>query len=359
MPSPNVGSFDNRLHDVAVLSATDAWAVGYTQLGDVARAETLIQHWDGTAWRVVPSPNRLLADNDNASNVLQGVTAIAPNDVWAVGFTVSYHQPYRTLAMHWDGSRWSIVDTPSPGPSYNGLNDVTAVGPNDVWAVGGAPTFGPGFTPIDASSPGYALHWDGRSWSAVPGAPGRETRSTLATATAVSSSEVFAAGQIYPWRWNGSQWLSTPPADYFSQGIDAAGSSSVWTVSFGSYPIFSGNAYGPYPGASRWNGSAWEPIPTGALGSGRFLDVSVRAPNDVIIVGNAGVWARAARWNGSALVALPAGNGNPTSPAYGGNDNLLVGVDSAPDGSTWAVGYFFNDTSSGSTARTLIERLTC
>ena len=38
------------------------------------------------------------------------------------------------------------------------------------------------------------------------------------------------------------------------------------------------------------------------------------------------------------------------------NDNILVGVDSAPDTSTWAVGYFWNSTG---TARTLIERLTC
>jgi hypothetical protein len=208
---------------------------------------------------------------------------------------------------------------------------------------------------------GYALHWDGRAWSAVQGAPVREAGSTLTAATAVSSSEVWAVGQIYPWRWNGSQWLITPPAAYFSQGIDAAGSTSVWTVSFasGPYGSFSG---GPSPGISRWNGSAWEPHSTTALGTGRLFDVAVRTPSDVIAVGNSGRSALAGRWDGSAWKPLPVANGNPAPNVHGANDNLLIGVDSAPDGSTWAVGYFWNNIGTGSdygNARTFIERLSC
>src|SRR5215203_5937709 len=46
------------LNDVEVLSATDAWAVGFiTPIGSGAQAQTLIQHWDGTSWHRVPSPN--------------------------------------------------------------------------------------------------------------------------------------------------------------------------------------------------------------------------------------------------------------------------------------------------------------
>ena len=317
------------------------------------RAEALIMHWDGAAWKTVPSPNRLLGHN-NAINTLQGVTAIAPNDVWAVGYSVSYDDPYRTLAMHWDGSRWRIVDTPNPGPSYSALNDVTAVGPNDVWAVGGAPILDTSFNPIDSRTGGFTLHWDGRAWSAVPGAPGRETSSTLAAAAAVSSSEVWAIGQFNPWRWNGFQWSSSPLGTQGGHGIDAAGSSDVWTVSFAS--DYGDYGYNPRPYAYRWNGSAWEYTSARALGVGRFLDVAVRAPRDVIAVGNSVGSAFAARWNGSAWQALPAANGNSRSSFPLANDNILVGVDSAPDTSTWAVGYFWNSTG---TARTLIERLTC
>src|SRR5437764_621866 len=49
--SPNVGTSSNVLNGVAVVSANDVWAVGYYSGG------TLIEHWDGTSWSVVPSPN--------------------------------------------------------------------------------------------------------------------------------------------------------------------------------------------------------------------------------------------------------------------------------------------------------------
>ena len=43
--------------------------------------QTLTEHWNGTAWSVVASPNLGTSDN-----VLYGVAAVAANDVWAVGY---------------------------------------------------------------------------------------------------------------------------------------------------------------------------------------------------------------------------------------------------------------------------------
>src|SRR5436309_3023426 len=61
-------------------------------------------------WNVVPSPNI------SRQNYLTGVAAVAPNDIWAVGY--SSLSPYggteRTLIEHWDGTSWSIVPSPSP-----------------------------------------------------------------------------------------------------------------------------------------------------------------------------------------------------------------------------------------------------
>src|SRR5215475_14447604 len=147
--SPNVGAQDNSLNDVAVVSADDAWAVGeYTTADSVVH--TLIEHWDGSSWSTVPSPNRLTGTGFDQFNTLKAVTAIATNDVWAVGYSVSVHDPYQTLTMHWNGTSWSVVDSPnlaSPG-AYNILNDVSAAATNDVWAVGG-------------QQPGILLHWNG------------------------------------------------------------------------------------------------------------------------------------------------------------------------------------------------------
>jgi len=50
VPSPNVGTGRNQLNGVAVISANDVWAVG-SGTGE----KTLIEHWDGASWNVVPS----------------------------------------------------------------------------------------------------------------------------------------------------------------------------------------------------------------------------------------------------------------------------------------------------------------
>ena len=66
---------------VAATSATSAWAVG--QLLDPSGTDTtLIQHWDGTSWTVVPSPNTSAPDN-----ILESVAVTSATDAWAVGFT--------------------------------------------------------------------------------------------------------------------------------------------------------------------------------------------------------------------------------------------------------------------------------
>src|SRR5688500_3688742 len=132
-PSPNTAPNPNNLVDVEVLSATDVWAVG--SYGSPAR--TLTMHWDGIRWSVVPSPNR-----DGATfHWLSGVDAVSSNDVWAVGIGT---------ILHWDGTQWSLV----PSPIY-GLSAVKAISSNNVWAVGGG-------------SRTITIHWDGAQWTRVP-----------------------------------------------------------------------------------------------------------------------------------------------------------------------------------------------
>src|SRR4051812_17226981 len=45
----------NELHGVVALSEENAWAIG--TLGEESAALTLIEHWDGTSWKHVESPN--------------------------------------------------------------------------------------------------------------------------------------------------------------------------------------------------------------------------------------------------------------------------------------------------------------
>src|SRR5258705_5065600 len=90
----------------------------------------------GASWQVIPSGN-----GTNAVNELHGISALAENDVWAVG--VSYNTERTvgsSLIEHWNGTQWSVVPSPNPSSSLNILYGVAAVAENDVWTVGSAPT---------------------------------------------------------------------------------------------------------------------------------------------------------------------------------------------------------------------------
>jgi len=128
--TPKTGSNFNYLNGVAALSANDVWAVGAYFNGSGFR-KTLIEQWDGTKWSKVLSPN---VGSDN--NVLFGVAPISANDVWAVGGHRTRLGTYQTLIEHWDGTSWSIVSSPNVGSGSNDLFAVGAISTSDVWAVG-------------------------------------------------------------------------------------------------------------------------------------------------------------------------------------------------------------------------------
>ena len=146
--------------------------------GQGAPSRTLIEHWDGTAWSVVPSPNK-----GPFPNALSDVDAVAPDDIWAVGtwFTKAFDD--RTLTLHWDGTAWSRVASPNAGPTSaaNDLVSVSAVATDDVWAVGlrGLKTL--------------AMHWDGTAWAIVP-SPTPEGNADLAAVVALATDDVWAVG---------------------------------------------------------------------------------------------------------------------------------------------------------------------
>src|SRR5260370_1068964 len=121
VPPPNPGTA-NVLKGVAVVSACDAWAVG----NDVSAgaSQTLILHWNGTSWKRVPSPSPPGAS-------LGAVAATSAGNAWAVG----YRQGLRTLILHWNGTKWTQVSSPRPGlPGY--LTGVSAKSTASAWAVG-------------------------------------------------------------------------------------------------------------------------------------------------------------------------------------------------------------------------------
>src|SRR5438034_800577 len=109
LPSPNPGAAGSSLFGVAAIAPDDVWAVGSSTDTIGGDSSTLAEHWDGTEWTVVPSPNGELG-----TSRLVAVSALSSSDVWAVGSTGD-DQPLQ-LIEHWDGSTWSVSPPPVPEP---------------------------------------------------------------------------------------------------------------------------------------------------------------------------------------------------------------------------------------------------
>jgi hypothetical protein len=110
----------SQLAEVTAVATDDVWAVGYLSAG------TLIEHWDGFQWNVVSSPN------PNGINTLEGVAAGSSTDIWTAGYSWDGNTS-STLLAHWDGNQW----TQAPGPDLGGQLFAVEVFPSgEAWAVG-------------------------------------------------------------------------------------------------------------------------------------------------------------------------------------------------------------------------------
>jgi hypothetical protein len=124
IPSVDPSAGTNVLNGVAVRSSSDAWAVGHFTAPDQDDdgLNMLTERWNGTSWSQVPTPAVLHQDES-----LLAVSASSNSDAWAVGFTKAVGAAGRfPLAIHWDGSRWAIVPTPTlSGGAKSTLNGVS------------------------------------------------------------------------------------------------------------------------------------------------------------------------------------------------------------------------------------------
>ena len=155
------GAFYGGFVAVSADAGNDIWAVG---------GGNFSEHYDGTSWKLVKTPNV-----GTGPNCLNGVVALAPDNVWAVGYSTAtqkpppgqYDVPTMTLIEHYDGTSWSVVSSPNVGPNSqyqsNRLKSVTAVSPADIWAYGSY------FAASGSENQmTLLLHWNGTAWSLAP-----------------------------------------------------------------------------------------------------------------------------------------------------------------------------------------------
>jgi hypothetical protein len=138
----NLGEGPNQLNAVVALAPDNSWAVGYSTPGLAGQSATLtlILHWDGTTWSIVPSPN-VGPHSASQSNRLLGITANSADDIYAFGsyFAADGSGHQMTLLLHWDGTSWTIVPSPNPTKG-NFLDDLLFAGvvpsPGNIWILG-------------------------------------------------------------------------------------------------------------------------------------------------------------------------------------------------------------------------------
>jgi hypothetical protein len=324
-----------------MLSASNGWAVGFSN-GN--KAQTVTEHWNGRTWKVVPSPD---PGGSSAYNALSGVTAVSSSNVWAVGTYVK-GSALLTLIEHWNGTAWQAVPSPNPvGTSGdNELRAVTAISARNVWAVGNTGSAdGPPQTLIE--------HWDGKAWTVVP-SPNPSFWDGLYGVTATSARNVWAVGLDFVSgldertvieRWNGTAWRQVrspnpgPPGSTtdFLDGVAATAAGNVWAVGSSSDGAL----------IEHWGGAAWKVVKSPSL-KGIFSGVAAVSSRSAWAVGfytNGTVQTLIEHWNGTAWRKV-------TSPDPGGpaNSNQLNAVTATSSRNAWAVGGY----SSGTAKRNLI-----
>ena len=282
------GDNTSYLNGLVDISPTEAWAGGNINVGEVNPGQ-IIERWDGTQWSVFPGP----AFGSNEQPSLYGMTAVAANDIWAVGALLVDNEFLYELFEHWDGTawtattgnfngffnavsadasndiwavgcgnfserydgtKWSYVAVPNVGTGTNCLNAVVALAPNDVWAAGySTATAQPPPHQYDVPTTTLIEHWDGSKWTVIPSpSVGPKTQyesNRLLGIVAVSSTDLWAFGSYFAasgsenqmtliLHWDGTQWSLTPSpnpnsgdflADILFGGV-ATGGGNVWLV---------------------------------------------------------------------------------------------------------------------------------
>jgi len=274
VPTPNVGSGGSQFQAVSAFSSTDVWAVGESNASGSASDDlTLIENYNGVAWSVVSSP-----DPSNEGDFLTAVTTIASNNAWAVGwYDNTATDELAPLILHWDGSTWAMQTTGVPTGGDIVLQAITAISADDIWAVGNS-----------GGETNFEMNWNGTAWSETFASFPTGGQESLHGVAAVSASDAWAVGSYAPTvtaelqtlilQWNGKEWnqVTSPNVDaYFNElyGVAVVSSSDIWAVGL----AYTTNGLTFHTLIEHWNVKHWSIVSSPNVMSGDELDGVVKS----------------------------------------------------------------------------------
>ena len=127
-PQPT-GSAGTFLTGVSCPSPTSCFAVGSYDVSGTEKS--LVEHWNGSAWGIMTSPNPTGA----TTSYLVGVSCPSPNSCFAVGSYQTTGGAEKSLLERWDGSTWGVMNSPNRA-SYVTLHGVSCPDTTNCYAVG-------------------------------------------------------------------------------------------------------------------------------------------------------------------------------------------------------------------------------
>lgn len=253
------------LEDVEAPSLTDVWIVG--AIADGARQRVLVACLSARGWTFLP-----VVHADYFSDVIPG-----DNQVWISGSTSQErgHRPVTPL-YHWNGQRWIVSD------ARVAISQLSAAGPSDLWAIA-TPTM------LMATPPTDLYHLEARGWTHVrtPALGDGVVLDMVSPASGWLATRIATPidGRLY--HWDGASWTSVPgPSGASARGDCLTGllvpsGSGLWTSA-----------------GCRYTGSGWDevdgPFFSAATWSGDFSDVApIPGSSSAWLVGDVALGARA------------------------------------------------------------------
>ncbi len=343
VPSP--AALYSALEGVSCPSASSCTAVGFSTTVD-GTTRTLAEHFDGTRWSIQHTPNPTSA----ITSSLDAVSCASRASCTAVGTFLGPDGIERPLAEDFDGTRWSIVPSPGPeGALSSALLGVACASPNGCIATGVSQrALHPESTLVE--------RFDGRGWSIEPAAnPSGRTASRLTGVSCTSSRSCNAVGLWYPpdrssaevplaEQLSGTRWsiqrTPNPNGSTYGQFGGVACASHVCTaVGFDTDP-----AGAQVPLAERLSGTRWSiqatAIPLGATTSG-FNAISCASARRCAAVG----FTSSPYDLELTLAEVMVGDRwsiEPTPHPIGSSPRVLLAVSCRPATSCTAVGFSTN-----------------
>jgi hypothetical protein len=242
--TPNPAQTVSDLGGVSCVSATACVAVGGAGPVPSSPVMTLVERWNGTRWKIVPSPNP--AGLKVVS--LTGVSCSSATSCIAVGFWFDMNNKEWVLAERWNGTKWKIQSTPVPnGAKGSGFGAVSCSAASACTATG---------LYINASTVAVTLveRWNGTKWKiqSSPNPQGANATVLLAVScpsasacTATGFSQSLGGQAPIAERWDGATWTLevpiNPPASTRSSLDGVACSSAQVCEAVGVYEDSSGN----------------------------------------------------------------------------------------------------------------------